>query len=84
VVEIFPVLGQPAAAVEPRNCPLDDSSFRHDLEPDCSVGRFDDLNVEMRDAEELLTARWRISALDRDESRAGRRFEGDREAPTAG
>jgi len=37
---MFPILGQPSAAIEPRDFPLDDSSLRYAL-----VGSLDDFDI---------------------------------------
>src|SRR6266436_7856954 len=47
-VEALPILGQAAAAVEPRNGALNDPAFRQDHKFTDPIGTFDDFNVEMR------------------------------------
>src|SRR5712671_3918224 len=47
-VEILPILGEPSAAIEPRNGALDDPAFWQDDKSADLIGTFDDFNVEMR------------------------------------
>ena len=47
-IEVLPILGEPAAAIEPSDGAFDDPSLGHDLESDCGVGSLDDFNIEMR------------------------------------
>jgi hypothetical protein len=47
-VEILPILGEPSAAIEPRNGALDDPAFGQDRKSADLIGTFDDFNVEMR------------------------------------
>jgi hypothetical protein len=49
-IAIFPILGEPAAAIEPSDSAFDDPSFGDDLEADCIIGSLDDFNVEVREA----------------------------------
>src|SRR5665811_2040103 len=47
-VEIFPVLGKPAATIEPRNGALDDPSARQNDEAFGPIGTLDDFGFELR------------------------------------
>src|ERR1039458_7658633 len=47
-VEIFPVLGKPAATIEPRNGALDDPSTRQNDEAFGPIGALDDFGFELR------------------------------------
>src|ERR1035437_6969393 len=47
-VEIFPVLGKPAATIEPRNGALDDPSTRQNDEAFGPIGTLDDFGFELR------------------------------------
>jgi hypothetical protein len=42
------VLGEPAAAVEPGKCSLDDPAFGQNFETFGLVGAFDDIDLELR------------------------------------
>ena len=46
-VEIFPVLGETTATVEPRNGAFDNPSPRQNLEAFCGIGSFDDFGFEI-------------------------------------
>ncbi len=46
-VEVFPVLGQSAASVEPSDCPLDHPTPGLDDEALDPIGSFDDLDLEI-------------------------------------
>ena len=47
-VEILPILGEPSAAIEPRDGALDDPAFGQDHKSADLIGTFDDFNIEMR------------------------------------
>jgi hypothetical protein len=47
-IEILPIFGEPATAIEPSDRPLDDPAFWYDLEADGIVGSLDDFDMEMR------------------------------------
>src|ERR1017187_5009366 len=47
-VEVFPVLGKPAATIEPRNGALDDPSARQNDEAFGPIGTPDDFGFELR------------------------------------
>jgi len=46
-VEVLPVLGQPAASVQPGDGAFDDPAFRQHDEAFGPVGSFDDLGIEL-------------------------------------
>jgi hypothetical protein len=47
-IEILPIFGEPATAIEPSDRPLDDPAFWYELEADGIVGSLDDFDMEMR------------------------------------
>ena len=47
-IEILPIFGEPATAIDPSDRPLDDPAFWYDLEADGIVGSLDDFDMEMR------------------------------------
>ena len=48
-VEVLPILGEPAAAIEPCDGTLDNPAFGHHDKSGNSIGTFHDFNVEMRE-----------------------------------
>ena len=46
-VEALPILGQPAASVEPGDGSLDDPALRDDYEPLGRIGALDDLDLDL-------------------------------------
>jgi hypothetical protein len=63
--EIFEVLGEPAAAVEPGKCPFDDPAFGQDFEALGLIGALDDFDVDLRQhlGEGFLKLRPLITAI---------------------
>jgi len=47
-VEVFEILGQPAAAIEPSESALDNPTSRQKRKPFGLVGAFDDFDLEVR------------------------------------
>ena len=64
-VEIFPVLGKPAATIEPRNGALDDPSTRQNDEAFGPIGTLDDFGFELRSdlGQRRMEDRPRIGAI---------------------
>src|ERR1035438_5704059 len=64
-VEIFPVLGKPAATIEPRNGALDDPSTRQNDEAFGPIGTLDDCGFELRSdlGQRRMEDRPRIGAI---------------------
>src|SRR5450756_143954 len=64
-VEIFPVLGKPAATIEPRNGALDDPSARQNDEAFGPIGTLDDFGFELRSdlGQRRMEDRPRIGAI---------------------
>jgi hypothetical protein len=63
--EIFKILGEPAASVEPGEGPLDDPAFGQDFETLGLIGALDDFHLELRQhfGEGLLKLRSLIAAV---------------------
>ena len=60
MVEVFPILGESSAAIEPRNGAFDNPAFVQNHKSADLIGTFDDCNVEMR---ENFCERFRIAVL---------------------
>ncbi len=48
-VQVFPILGQPAATIEPGDCSFDDPSYRQQHKSLRVIRTFDDFNFNMRE-----------------------------------
>ena len=47
-VEILPILGKPAASIEPSNGAFDNPALRHEFEAGHRIRSFDNFNIEVR------------------------------------
>ena len=46
-IEVLPILGEPAAAIEPSDGAFDDPAFGHEFEADCGIRSLDDFNFNV-------------------------------------